>query len=115
MEYRRLPLLAGLLILALLVAPGCMTLFVQTGERPRTELLDDALEIGRTRTSHVLEVLGPPQGMGRGMLPMHSKPRTVWAYYYQEGTARSLRRALLYVFFDGEIYDGYIWFSSLGD
>jgi hypothetical protein len=61
----------------------------------------------------VLAVLGAPEGKGREMLPMTAAPRTTWQYYYEEGTLQDARRTFLFVYFDGDLYDGYFWVSSL--
>ena len=47
------------------------------------------------------------------MLPGHDSPRDLWVYYYEEGSLSDARRTFLFVFFLGDQYDGYMWFSSL--
>jgi len=37
----------------------------------------------------------------------------MWSYYYEEGTLKDARRIFLFVYFDQDMYDGYMWFSSL--
>jgi hypothetical protein len=61
----------------------------------------------------VAEVLGEPGGKGRVMLPTDASPRTMWAYYYEEGSLKDDRRSFLFIFFVGDLYDGYMQFSSL--
>ena len=75
-------------------------------------MLDGALRPGESTRADVLAALGEPSGKGRAMLPIHPKPRTMWFYYYGEATMQDIRRVLLFVYFDGEKYDGYMWFSS---
>ena len=48
------------------------------------------------------------------MLPGTTTPQPTWTYYYEAGTFRDARRQYLWVYFDGDVYDGYMWFSSLG-
>jgi hypothetical protein len=52
---------------------------------------------------------------GRALLPIDEgdAPRTVLTYYYEQATMQDARRLFLFVFLDGDRYDGYLWFSSL--
>jgi len=85
---------------------GCSRRFVHTLEQGKSTLrLDKLLD--------VLEVLGPPEGKGREMLPISPAPRTMWSCYYEEGTLKDARRTFLFVYFDGDIFDGYFRVSSL--
>jgi hypothetical protein len=88
--------------------------------------LEDVLKIGQSSEADVEAVLGRPSGKGTEMFPIdeeqattynyRQKQRTMWTYYYEEGTLfKDDRRILLFVFFHGERYDGYLWFSSLPD
>jgi hypothetical protein len=47
------------------------------------------------------------------MLWNREEPRTMWSYYYEEGDLKDMRRIFLFVYFDRDKYDGYMWFSSL--
>jgi hypothetical protein len=47
------------------------------------------------------------------MLPIDPKARTMWSYYYQVGNLDDARMIYLFVHFDEDRYDGYMWFSSL--
>ncbi len=44
---------------------------------------------------------------------MTPDPRVMWSYYYEEGTLQDVRRTFLFVYFDGDLFDGYFWVSSL--
>jgi len=46
-------------------------------------------------------------------MPFHDEPRNVLTYYYEEGTLEDDRRLFLFVFFNEDTYEGYMWFSSL--
>lgn len=38
----------------------------------------------------------------------------MWSYYYEEGTLKDDRRMFLFVYFTPDnLYEGYLWFSSL--
>jgi hypothetical protein len=88
---------------------------LEVNRPPRTELLETALEPGHTRRGDVLEILGPPDGVGRTKLIFHPEPRVLWQYFHEEGSSNDMRFALLWVFFDGDVYEGYLWFSNAGE
>ncbi|MBI2876415.1 MAG: hypothetical protein HYY20_06000 [Candidatus Tectomicrobia bacterium] len=115
--------LPGLLILISTLA-ACTTLQVRAGgKRPNPEVLEKTLRPGESTPADVLAALGEPDGKGREMLPVGRTPRTLWSYYYEEGSLENMglvinklkdsRRIFLFVFFDQDRYDGYMWFSSL--
>ena len=47
------------------------------------------------------------------MPPFRDRPRSVWQYYYEEGGLDDSRRVFVFMYLDGDRYDGYLWFSSL--
>lgn len=105
--------LAGLVIVLLFLAAGCLNIQLRIGNRPDTDMLERSLHLGESTAADVLAALGEPYGKGRTMLPIDTKPRTVWSYYYEEGTMEDARRIFLFVYFEQDRYDGYMWFSSL--
>jgi hypothetical protein len=107
------------LLVAVGLVTGCGTFNVRVGKRPDVGVLQGTLKPGASTREQVRAALGEPYGRGRTMLPWHASPRTVWSYYYEEATI-SLgggesddRRIFLFVFLDGDRYDGHLWFSSL--
>lgn len=104
-------LLAGL-------ATGCGTVRLELGRRVDPSLLESNLRIGQSTRADVLAALGAPRGEGRAWFPMDAGPRTVWSYAYGEAMVEGMRvndtRELsVWVYFDGDRYDGYLWFSTL--
>jgi hypothetical protein len=83
------------------------------GNRPNVDLLERSLRVGQSTRADVFTALGQPSGKGRVMLPSDSMSRMVWSYYYAEAAGKDVRRIFLFVYFDGDRYDGYLWFSSL--
>ncbi len=85
------------------------------GNRPNLELLETSLRLGESRGADVRAALGEPLGQGKAMLPTVPErgAMTTWSYYYEEGSLEDARRMFLFVFFDHDIYGGYMWFSSL--
>lgn len=98
-------------------AAGCVSIEVRSGKSLRDPNWQEALEVGTSTREEVLGVLGEPVGRGRALLPVDEgdSPRTVWTYYYEEATMEDARRLFLFVFLEGDRYDGYLWFSSLPD
>ena len=114
-----------ILSLVLLHMIGCADVHFSAGTRPHLIALEDVLKIGQSSEAYVLAALGAPSGKGKEMFPIgqewgtvnnyHQKQRTMWSYYFEEGNLKDDRRIFLFVFFDGDRYDGYMWFSSLAD
>jgi hypothetical protein len=104
--------------LCLLLCTGCISARFHLGNPVQTEPLETTLRIGESTPADVLRVLGPPMGKGRSFLPIDASPRTVWAYGYGEAVIQSnetkdIRVTQMWIYFDGERYDGYLWFSTL--
>jgi hypothetical protein len=92
---------------------GCSHVQVQTGARPNIASLESNLRVGESTMQDVRYFLGTPFGQGRDMLPIATQARALWIYYYAEESISTNRQLFLFVFFDGDRYDGYLWFSSL--
>ncbi len=111
-------LACGLVIVSSLMFSGCISARMEMGRRVDPALLETRLRIGESTRADVLAALGAPNGRGRGLLPIDASAKTVWSYYYEESTIESnelkdSRRMFLWVYLDGDRYDGYMWFSSL--
>ena len=89
---------------------GCTS--VTYGVSPHTERLEQ-LKPGESTASDVLLTLGEPRGKGAAHLAPDLPPRDIWLYEFTktEGTDISLK--MLLVFMNADIYDGYLWFSSM--
>ena len=75
--------------------------------------LEGQLQLGKAQRADVRAALGEPTGSGRSMLPLDKKPRTLWTYFYEEGSLEASGRTMVLVYFDDDAYAGYLWFSSL--
>ena len=102
----------------LLLFEGC-AIPVRIGNKPDTEALEGALRLGQSAQADVLLVLGQPFAKGRAMLPIDQRPQTVWSYFYEERNVNLFNpsfaepnRIFLFVYFDDDRYNGYMWFSS---
>ena len=114
---RRVCWLIAVVLFGTTLLAGCGAIQMRAGAKPDTQAIR-MLEPGKATRQEVLAALGSPQGQGRSMLPWQSSPRTLWSYYYEEGVIdlggeSDDRRVFLFVFFDGDRLDGYMWFSSL--
>ena len=106
-------LIASFLIVGLLggLTTGCAQTS-KMGVQPPVERLG-VLELGRSGKTEVRDLLGPPQGEGMSRLPDYPGLRTVWAYDYVEMLGQNVGMTMLFIFFDGEAYDGYLWFDAV--
>lgn len=113
-------LLATLVVAAAmsLMLAGCGPMEIRAGKEPNVGALQ-SLQAGKSTQRDVRALLGNPDGQGRSMFPWQDSPRTLWSYYYEEGVIdmggsnSDDRRVFLFVFLDGDKYDGYMWFSNL--
>ena len=105
---------AGLLASLIVTLPlaGCVSVQVRGGDNFATSRLD-MLEVGESSIGEVRDALGPAYGKGKSMLPFHDSPRDTWYYYYFEGDDQDARQKILLVYLDKQVYDGYMWFSSI--
>jgi len=108
--------MAGAILLA--AAMGCVSGRIEMGRSVTVERLERDLRIGESTAADVLRVMGEPDGRGEARLGIHDGPRTVWSYYHElsdfSGTdVERWGRTFLWIYLDGEAYDGYLWFSSV--
>ena len=103
--------LVGCLLVSLL-CHGC-GVAIRCGRLPDLTPLESRLEQGVSTRGDVLAALGEPRGRGQVLFPVHDGPRDVWYYYYEEATLNDSQRIFLYVLFSDDLYDGYLWFSSI--
>ena len=81
------------------------------GFPPKVDRLE-TLKQGESTEADVLLTLGEPQGRGLAQLSARITPRRIWLYELRQIDGASGRQKLLFIFFDGERFDGYLWFSS---
>jgi len=97
---------------------------VTTGPFTRVDRIEKDLRRRVSTKSDVEKVLGKPNGFGTSILPTESVPHDVW--FYQDvaitdtktepgGVIRAeQRQQILLLFFTGETYDGFLWFTTEG-
>jgi len=109
-------------LMALLVA-GCAAQSTKTHAFSRIDRIESDLQRGITTKGDVLQLLGEPDGAGalggfdalRG--PDRARKGPIIAWYYQSIKASILggiefQQDILLVFFEGDIVDGFYWFSN---
>jgi hypothetical protein len=107
-------LLLLMAILTTVLFSACMDMQFRMGRKANPDVLEKILRPGVSNSKDVLAALGEPFGKGVAMLPItHTTPRTMWTYFYGEGDMKDSRYMYLFVFLDRDVYDGYMWFSSL--
>ena len=113
MSYRTVAIFLAILM----TTAGCVS-HVRVGMRPDVERLESQLRLGQSIQDDVRQALGEPFGRGRANMPMDPATKQagpMWLYYYEDTDLdrRDSRALMLFVYFDGDRYVGYLWFSSL--
>lgn len=119
------------LLLAVLfatLAQGCAT-GTTAVVFPEVARIEPELKRGVSTKADVERVLGSPKGKGNAVIPGAPTPHEVWDYTDIEATGRrkrfggllseaydlQLRLQMLLAFFDKGVFDGFFWYSNLGD
>ncbi len=121
MERWHLGVLAGALT-ALLVA-GCAVQTTKTQAFSRIDQIETDLRRGITNKADVLLLLGEPDGAGalggfdalRGPDGAGKGPIDAWFYESNKQSilgGLEMNQDILLVFFEGDIVDGFLWFSN---
>jgi len=97
----------SLLTVASLV--GCAAM--EFGARPRVDRLA-GLTRGVSTEADVLLALGEPRGSGGAIIEPEASPEGIWLYEFVKTDGKEITLHILLVFFDGERYDGHLWFRS---
>jgi hypothetical protein len=84
---------------------------VRYGWPPRIDELA-GLRPGASTAADVLLVLGEPRGRGTARIARGEPTRDLWFYEYVEARGQDIGLTMLLIFFDGERYVGYLWFST---
>ncbi len=89
---------------------GCATR-MEIGAPPRLDRLAQLTPNVSTRND-VLLTLGEPRGYGAARLDPGFKQQRVWLYEYSVSEGKNVQISMLLVFFSGDAYDGYMWFTD---
>lgn len=97
---------------------ACGTVRIEAGTTFDTGKLESELRPGISTQRDVEAALGQPYGKGGALLPFHDAPRVTWTYFQERGDidlgsgSMNDQRVYLFVFFRGDTYDSYMWFTS---
>ncbi len=115
MKWREFLLLFGIIALGF-ACPACTPLRYATHPRAfDTKSLESGLHRGISSMDDVQRLLGKPDGTGTMLLPADSVPKTTWIYEkldFEFYRGMTVQQAILLVFFKGDLFDGFIWFSD---
>lgn len=110
-------------LLSIALMSGCAQK-VTTGGFPHVNRIEVELKRGVSTKADVQRLLGVPKGLGSSILPTDPRQREVWLYDDVEttdfkgeggGVLRvNVRQQILLVFFDKEVFDGFMWFTTAG-
>jgi hypothetical protein len=101
-----------------LLLGACGSVNFQGGRQFDPAKLASALKPGVSTQADVKAALGEPYGKGGAQLPFHDKPRVTWTYFSERGMldmgggGMSDERVYCFVFFEGDKFDSYMWFTS---
>ena len=120
-----LPRKCGLAALAalMLAASAACTPSASVGRMPSVEPLTSSLVLGVSTRDDVRRELGDPSGQGGYLFIVDYRPRDVWMYHelkvadmkaVRDTVVMNMRQQILLVFFNGDRYDGYMWYSNAG-
>ncbi len=114
---------------------GCAPTTATTGAFPEVGRIESELQRGVSTRMDTQRLLGAPDGFGDSLLPGRPKQGSGWRYedlkardiwYYEDvevtGTQSAgggvmhidIRQQVLLIFFDGEKFDGFMWFTNTG-
>ncbi|HUZ75433.1 MAG TPA: hypothetical protein VMU87_20815 [Stellaceae bacterium] len=105
----------GALMLGLIA--GC-TVNTRSGVDFDPTIVSSTLKLGSATQADVRAALGEPFAKGSAMMPFHDRPHLTWTYFAERSTVSTgsgnmdERLEYLFVFFDGDRMDSYLWFDS---
>jgi hypothetical protein len=107
------------LLVAACLLSSCGPTKFQAGAAFDPKLVETALHPGLSTKVDVQQILGAPYGSGSAMMPYHDRPRETWIYFLDRGSVdlssghAEERFSYLFVFFQGDRFDSYIWFDTM--
>lgn len=110
MKVPALRILALACALAMAGVQGCATR-LEIGAPPSLARLAQLTPQVSSRND-VLLALGEPRGYGAAQLDAALGRQRVWLYEHSVSEGMDVRLTMLLVFFDGDAYDGYMWFAD---
>ncbi len=103
------------LLLGGILLAGCAVQTVKSQAFSRLDRLEAEFKRGVSTKADVLTVLGEPDGSGGAIFPTASHGSDVWYYEATRSSLSSLNQNILLVYFRGEEFEGFMWFSNDAD
>lgn len=103
------------LLLGGILLAGCAVQTVKTQAFSRLDRLETEFKRGVSTKADVLTVLGEPDGSGGAIFPTASYGNDVWYYEASRSSLSGINMNILLVYFRGEVFDGFMWFSNDAD
>jgi hypothetical protein len=103
--------------ITLSVVAGC-TISGRAGNNFDPSAVGRVLKAGAANQADVHEALGEPFAKGSAMMPFHDRPHVTWTYFAERSDVDAGSGKMddqlkyLFVFFDGDRMDSYLWFTS---
>ena len=98
-----------------LMSAGCAQQTVKTQALTKLDRLETDLKRGVSKKPDVLFLLGEPDGSGGALFPTASSSHEVWYYEATRVSLKGLSQKILLIYFNGDLFDGYQWFSNTAD
>ena len=87
---------------------------IEVGVNPPVDRLKE-LRVGASTKAEVRQIVGQPQGKGASRIPDYPGYRDLWSYEIVSFDGVTSEYVILLIFFEGDIYDGYLWFDNAHD
>ncbi len=95
----------------LVLVAGCAAPTITIGYRAQTQNLDRLIS-EKSTAADVRAALGEPRGHGRARHTRDQPLLKVWFYEFMQMKGDQVGVNILLVFFRGDRYEGYLWFSA---
>ena len=105
-------LVQTILLMTILGLSGCADLRLRMGTETQPQNIESVLRFDESTQSDVRQLFGAPDGVGAYVSPITGEYSTVWSYYFAEGTMKTMDDIYLFVYFDNDIYEGYLWLKN---
>ncbi len=101
-----------ILTVTMLGISGCITYQFRMGKDTKPHNIEATLTLYESTQEDVKRIFGVPEGVGVYVSPITGIKSVLWTYYFAEGDLNKMNDTYLYVYFDGDIYEGYLWFEN---
>lgn len=101
-----------IIVTLLTMISGCAEIQFKMGDKIDPTNIESVLHINKSTKEDVRSVYGEPDGKGIYVSPINGESSNMWTYFYADGTLSTINDTNLLIYFDDDIYQGYLWFSN---